>query len=584
MNPGKKQAGQAADPVGEALRESRGAWLHVGIFSTAVNLLMLTGSIYMLQVYDRVLSSKSIPTLVGVSLIVLAAYALQGFLDAMRLRILVRIGAAFDQHLFPLVARATMRLPLRGGNLNEAMQPMRDLEAVRNFLSSLGPTALIDMPFLPLFLFGCFLLHPMLGWLAVGGAAVIVLMTFWVEHRSTAIARTLSENGAKQALLVDGGRRNAEVIAAMGMETIHLSRLAQSHQAYVDRNIDLSDVTGGIGSVAKAFRFVLQSAILGVGAYLVIQGEMSGGAMIGSSILIGRALAPIELGIAHWKALGAARTGLKRLRVSLPLLADIAPSVQLPTPKATLSAAGVVAVAPGGSRVLVQGASFEMLAGQAVGIIGPSGAGKSTLARVLAGVWPAARGDIRLDGALLDQWSRDERGRFTGYLPQDVELFDGTIAENIARFDPAPRSEAVLKAATEAGAHSIILAMPDGYDTRIGEGGAALSGGQRQRIALARALYGDPFLLILDEPNSSLDSDGDEALAAAIRSVRQRGGIVVMVTHRPSSLAAVDLVAIMANGRIRAFGPRDEVLNNVMQKPRSQFQPVQAERPTRIAV
>jgi ATP-binding cassette subfamily C protein len=554
------------DPVGRAFRKVRADWIHVSAFSAVVNLLMLTGSLYMLQVYDRVLASRSIPTLIALSFIAVAAFVLQGALDAFRLKLLSRIGAKVDRDLAPLAARAAVTLPLKGAKPAEALQPMRDLDALRGFLGSLGPTALIDMPFMPLFLAACFLLHPLLGWLALGGGVVILCLTWVTDRRSAGPTRAIMMSAAERGGLAESGRRNAEAIRALGMNAAFDNRFARAHADHVKDGLDLSDAANGIGAYAKVVRFVLQSAVLGLGAFLVVRGELGPGAMIAASILTSRALAPIELAVAHWKGLVAARQAYQRLKLLSPHLVASDKSIALPKPYKNLLVSDVAATAPGSQHVIVQGVSFEMKAGQVLGLIGPSGSGKSTLARALVGVWPLARGAIRLDGARLDQWEPDQLGRAMGYLPQDVELFDGTVAENIARFDPDISSDAVLKAATVAGAHEMIVALSEGYDTVIGERGAALSGGQRQRIALARALYGDPFMVVLDEPNASLDNEGDEALTEAIRTVKSRSGICVVITHRPSGLFAVDLVGAMAQGRLQAFGPRDEVLQKVMRR------------------
>ena len=550
--------------VDSALVRTRGAWLHVGVFSSIVNTLMLTGSLYMIQVYDRVLASRSVPTLVGLSLLALAAFTLQGVLDALRLRVLGRIGAIVDAELAPAVARAGVVLPLRGLGPAEALQPIRDLDAVRAFLSGLGPTALLDMPFMPVFLFGCYLLHPWLGAMALAGALIVLGLTYWTERLSRPPMAVLGKAAGERTVLMDAGRANAEVIAAMGMGQAYHARVLEAHDRVVGGTLMLGQATGGVAAMAKTVRFILQSASLGLGAYLVILGELSPGAMIGTSILMSRALAPIELAVANWKGFVAAREGLARLRRVLPLLAEPSQAVDLPLPSRTVDVRDVIVVAPGTQKPILQGVSLALKAGQAVGLIGPSGSGKSTLARALVGVWPAARGEIRMDGALIGQWSRARLGTAIGYLPQDVELFDGTIADNISRFTATGDSEAVLHAARLAGAHEMIVSYPEGYTTRIGEGGMALSGGQRQRIALARALYGDPFLVVLDEPNSSLDAEGNEALTRAVRTVKARGGVVVVITHRAAGLAAVDLVGAMTGGRMQAFGLRDEVLKAVM--------------------
>jgi ATP-binding cassette subfamily C protein len=556
------------DPVRAALAETRNAWLHVGIFSSVVNLLMLTGSFYMMQVFDRVLASQSITTLVVISLIALMAYALQCMLDTYRMRILARIGAIVDDALFARVAQASVRLPIRGIPAGDVLQPMRDLEALRTFLSGLGPTALLDMPFLPLFLAGCFLLHPVIGWCAVIGGGVIVLLTMVIERRSAALGEQIIRAATENGSIVEAGRRNAEVIAAMGMESTHVARLSAAHRAQVDHTLQLSDVTGVVGNVAKTFRLVLQSAILGAGALLIIWGEMSAGATLAASILVGRALAPVELAVAHWKGFVQARQGYARLSILLRELDEPKRSIALPRPSRQLEIADVAVAAPRTQRLLVAQASFSMQAGQVAGLIGPSGSGKSTLARALVGIWPPARGTIKLDGTSIHQWERETLGQFIGYLPQDVELFDGTVAQNIARFDPDMSSEAVIHAARMAAAHDMILNLPDGYETEVREAGMALSGGQRQRIGLARALYRDPFLVVLDEPNANLDTAGDEALSGAIRAIRARGGITIIITHRRSGLAGVDFIGVLAAGRLQYFGPRQGILDRMEGNPR----------------
>jgi ATP-binding cassette, subfamily C, bacterial PrsD len=556
--------GRRTGIITTAWRATRGHWFHVSLFSTLVNILMLTGSLYMLQVYDRVLASRSVPTLVVLSVITIAAFVLQGVLDAMRLKLLGRIGATVDGHLAPVAAQAAIQFPLKGAKPHEALQPLRDVDSVRTFLSSIGPTALIDMPFMPLFLAACFLLHPWLGWLGVAGAVIIVALTLWTERASKAPGMALMQSMVARGALVEAGRRNAEVIAGLGMARSFQQQFEASHGRQVGDGLALTDSTSTLSSTAKTIRFVLQSAVLGLGAFLVIRGEMTAGAMIAASILTSRALAPIEIAVAHWKAFVAARQGWQRLQRSLPLVRAGGKSVALPAPATSLALQDVTVVAPGTQRAILQGISFQLAAGQAVGLIGPSGSGKSTLARTLVGAWPATRGAIRLDGALLSQWDVTELGRSLGYLPQDIELFDGTIAQNIARFDPSASTEAILSAARQAGAHELIVSFPDGYETRVGEGGVQLSGGQRQRIALARALYGDPFLVVLDEPNANLDTAGDEALTQAILSVRRRGGIAVVITHRPSGLAGVDVVGALAEGRLAAFGPREQVLQKIL--------------------
>ncbi|WP_439499514.1 type I secretion system permease/ATPase [Bosea sp. (in: a-proteobacteria)] len=558
---------RSASIVASALASCRGAFLAVGVFSGLINLLMLSGSFYMLQVYDRVLSSRSVATLVGLSLLLLAAYALQGFLDAIRVRMLARIGARFDEQVSPSAFAAAQKLPLLGLRADQAMQPIRDLDQARGFLASLGPTALFDMPWMPLFFAGCFLLHPWLGWLAIGGGIVILLLTFLTELGSREATTAQMTSGLARHTLVEASRRNAEALTAMGMGGAFQAKWRDANLRHIRDWLAGADATSGIGAFAKVFRMVLQSAVLGLGAYLVMQGELSGGAMIAASIMTSRALAPIEIAVAHWKGFVAARQGIERLRKVLdaPAFLD-RDRTALPAPRRELSAGGLVVAAPGRQAPILHGVSLKLDAGQGLGIIGPSASGKSTLVRALVGVWRPLKGEVRLDGAALEQWPTQELGRHIGYLPQDIELFDGTVAENIARFEPEASDEAIVAAAQAAGAHDLILKLEKGYDTRIGEDGATLSGGQRQRVGLARALYGDPFLVVLDEPNSNLDHDGDEALTVAVKGIRARGGIVIVVTHRQTAIAGVDQIAVMAEGRIQGFGPKEEILQKVMRR------------------
>jgi len=558
-----------------ALASCRNAFLTVGLFSAVVNVLMLTGSIYMLQVYDRVIPSRSIPTLVSLSIIVVAIYALQGVFDWLRQRILTRVGAALDRALWERVISTILRAPLRAGGARSGPQLAQDLDSVRGFLSGLGPTTLFDLPWMPLYLAGCFLLHPYLGWALVGGAVTLFGIALLTEIRTRGPTREASRSAAARSTQLEAGRRNAEVVAALGFERRLIARIAAANDEHIAAQQRNADIAGALGTLSKTLRFVLQSALLGIGAWLVIEGQASSGVMIAASIMGSRALAPVELAISIWRPFLGARQAWQRLRAALSSTDD-EPSAIAPEPaRCKLTVDQIFVAAPGGTKAIVQNVSFQLEAGQAVGIIGPSAAGKSTLARALVGIWPAARGEIRLDGATLDQWPAEIRGGMIGYLPQDVELFEGTVAENIARFDPEMDAPAVIAAAQAAGAYEMILNLPKGFEMRIGEAGAILSGGQRQRVALARALYKDPFMVVLDEPNASLDAEGDAALAQAIRRVRERGGIAIIVAHRPAALASVDLVLTLANGQVQAFGPKDEVLRKALaaQYPASQVPP-----------
>jgi len=552
--------------LGDALRACRSAFIGVGVMSCMINLLYLTGSIFMLEIYDRVLPSRSIPTLVGLVILAGGLYIAQGALDLIRGRILVRIGTSLDEALNARVFETVVRLPLMVGGRNEGLQPLRDLDNVRSFLSSMGPGAFFDLPWLPFYLAICFAFHVMIGLTALVGAVILVTLTVATEFMSREPAREAMGLAARRNDLAATSRRNAEVLVAMGMSGRLTRRWSAANEKYLAGNQRASDVAGGLGAIAKVMRMTLQSAVLAVGAYLVIHQEATAGIIIAGSILSARALAPVDLAIAHWKSFVAARQSwhrLNRLLESLP--AQSAPT-QLQDPSKRLSVEGVSIVPPGDQRVIVQDVTFALEAGTGLGVIGPSGSGKSSLVRALVGVWQPVRGKVRLDGAALDQWSSDALGRHLGYLPQDVELFAGSVAQNICRFDPEAGSAAIIAAAKEAGVHEMIIKMRDGYDTQIGEQGTALSAGQAQRVALARALYGDPFLIVLDEPNSNLDTEGDEALTRAVRSARERGAIVVVVAHRPIGIEAVDQLLVLRDGRMQAFGPKDQVLGQVLQR------------------
>ena len=402
--------------------------------------------------------------------------------------------------------------------------------------------------------------HPLIGLVAALGALILFALTLVTEILARRPAREAVEHGVRRSLLAEAARRNAEVLRAMGFGSRIAALWGEANEKYIESHRRTFDVGGGLGSLSKVLRLVLQSGVLGVGAYLVIQGEATAGIIIASAILVSRALAPVELAIANWRVFLAARHAWKRLAGVLRDMPQAAPQHKLPPPHASLSVESASAVPPGSDRLVVHEVSFRLAAGTVLGIIGPSASGKSSLARLLVGVWQPVRGKIRLDGAALDQWHPDDLGCHIGYLPQDIELFAGTVAENISRFDNAPDPHSVIGAATAAGVHEMILRLPQGYDTPIGESGNVLSAGQRQRVALARALYGEPFLLVLDEPNSNLDADGEEALARALHGVRARGGIAIVIAHRANALAATDTILVLNNGRMQEFGPKESVL------------------------
>ncbi len=551
--------------LGDALRACRTAFIGVGIMSCMINLLYLTGSLFMLEVYDRVLPSRSIPTLIGLIILASGLYIAQGILDLIRGRILGRVGTSLDEALNARIFDIVVRLPLTVGSRNEGLQPLRDLDNVRSFLGGMGPGAFFDLPWLPFYLAICFAFHPLIGVTALVGAIILVTLTVLTEFLSRTPAREAMGLAARRNDLAASSRRNAEVMVAMGMAGRLTRRWGEANQSYLDGNQRASDVAGGLGAVAKVLRMMLQSAVLAVGAYLVIHQEATAGIIIAGSILSARALAPVDLAIAHWKSFVAARQSWHRLNRLLESVPARAVPTRLQSPSSRLSVEAVTIVPPGDQRVVVQDVTFSLAAGNGLGVIGPSGSGKSSLVRALVGVWQPARGKVRIDGAALDQWSPDVLGRHIGYLPQDVELFAGTVAQNICRFDSAATSEAIIAAAKEAGVHEMIIKMREGYDTAVGEQGAALSAGQAQRVALARALYGDPFLIVLDEPNSNLDTEGDEALTRAIRSARERGAIVVVVAHRPIGIEAVDQLLVLRDGRMQAFGSKETVLGQVLQ-------------------
>lgn len=552
-----------------ALSSSRSAFFSVAVFSVISNILMLTGALFMLQVYDRVLPSHSLPTLVGLAILAVFLYSVQGILDLIRGRILIRIGATLDEKLNSRVYDVIVGLPSKTKQNGDGLGPLRDFDNIRTFFSSAGFTALFDLPWLPLYLSIIFAFHTTLGLTALIGAIVLIFMTLLTEllmRKPTRLAATLavSRNG-----FVDASRRNSEVLKAMGMARRMALRWGEVNRKYAVSQQHANDIAVGFGSVSKVLRIMLQSAMLAVGAYLVINQEATAGIIIAGSILAARALAPVDMAIANWKGFVAARQSWFRLRKLLELLPLQQTPMALPAPCKTLSVDHVSAMPPGASKLVLKDVHLTIPCGHGLGIIGPSASGKSSLIRLIVGTWEAARGQIRLDGATLSHWSPEALGRHIGYVPQDVELFSGTIAQNIARFETDATAESIIAAAQAAGVHELIVSsFSDGYETEIGEFAENLSAGQRQRIALARALYGDPFLVVLDEPNSNLDADGEAALTDAILSVRARGGIVVVAAHRPSALAGVDLILALANGRVVSFGPKEKVLGNIL-RPRT---------------
>ena len=460
---------------------------------------------------------------------------------------------------------AIVRLPLKLGVRSEGAQPIRDLDTVRGFLSGTGPIALFDLPWLPVYLGICFLFHTYIGLAALGGAIILVALTLLTEMLTRRPTRSATQFAAARNTLMEASRRNAEAITAMGMTARIAQHWSDLNRNYVASAARASDVAGGLGAMSKVLRMMLQSALLAVGAWLVIHQESTSGIIIAGSILGSRALAPVDLAIANWRGFVAARQSWSRLSHLFTHLPPQVAPMALQPPAKTLVVQNAAVAPPGEQKLVCQDVNFSLTAGKALGVIGPTASGKSSLARLLVGVWTPARGSVRIDGATLDQWSPEALGRHVGYLPQDVELFSGTVAQNIARFEEPPDAEAVIAAAQAAGVHELIINLGAGYETNVGDHGNALSAGQAQRIALARALYRDPFLVVLDEPNSNLDAEGDEALTRAILGVRARGGIAVVVAHRPSAIAGADYILVMAKGRQQQFGPKEEILNRAIQ-------------------
>jgi ATP-binding cassette, subfamily C, bacterial len=555
--------------LARARSESRGYFAAVAIFSAFVNFLALTGPLFMLQVYDRVLGGRSVETLGVLVALVIFLFAIMGVLDLVRARVMARVAARFQARLEARVFDAALRRSTETGS-GAAADPaaaaaLRDLEAVQRFLSSPILLALFDLPFAPFFLLAVYLFHPWLGGLAVVGGAVLVVTALLNQQMTQLPLKTAHGAALGAERLADQLREEAEMIEALGMRGAGFRRWRRARAQALAQSISASDTGSSFSVFTRTFRLFLQSAMLAMGAWLVLRGELSAGVMIASSILMGRALAPVEQIVGGWPMVARAREGWQRLAGLLGRTPPAEAPMALPRPRARLEVHQVSIVPPGQSVATLRLLSFRLDPGQALGVIGPSGAGKTTLARALCGVWRPAGGQIRLDGATLEQYAPDVLGGLIGYLPQRVTLFEGTIAENIARLTENADPAAVVAAAKRADAHQMILALPQGYGTRVSAGGGQLSGGQIQRIGLARALFGDPVLLVLDEPNSNLDNDGTLALNAAIRSVKAAGGGVLIMAHRPAAIAECDLLLVLDGGMRRAFGPRDEVMRAMLQ-------------------
>lgn len=562
-------------PVGEVLKQAKSAFIGVGVFSFFVNLLMLTGPIYMLQVYDRVLMSRSMTTLISISVAMLALYFFMGLFDFWRSRVLVRVAEQFESTMNEKTFSAWLRQTTGGGDAARS-QPMSDIGTMRQFLSGPAPGAFFDMPWAPLFIVLIFFLHWTLGVLAVIGSAIIFISAFISSRRTEKPMMESMKLRRAEQIFAGTAQRNAEAIEAMGMSGNIQARWSQYNSEGARETKTAADLTGGASSFTKSFRMFLQSAMLGAGGALAVMQIISPGAMIAGSIILGRALAPVQMLIGQWRNVGQARDAFRRLNEFHDREAAVAPSTELPSPTGALSVEGVTAAPPGGTKAVLTNLNFALTPGQALGVIGPSASGKSTLARLLVGVWMPQRGAVRLDGATFEQWDRQVVGRHIGYLPQSVELFDGTISENIARFDPQKTDAAVVAAAQWAGVHKLILGLPQGYETRVGIGQTILSGGQTQRVGLARALYNQPKLVVLDEPNSNLDQEGDRALTNAILHARKLGTTLIVMAHRSSAIAAVDLILSLKDGQQIAFGTKEDILaamRGAVKKPQAAHAP-----------
>lgn len=560
-----------AGELGSTMRRYRGALIAVAALSALLNVLVLSGSFYLLAIYDSVLPSHSIPTLIGLFLLVTLAYGFQGLFEHGRAKLLASIGAQLERQLSSRVQRAMADLARYSGRTSgDGLGPMRDLDQVRNFLTGTGPAALIDLPWILFFLIVLGLLHYWLGLFALIGALILIAITALTHRIGREPTRDLARLTAERSAGAETALRHAEVLSVLGMRGAMERRWDEINQGYLAAQDRLATAAGKLGSAAKVFRLFLQSAILTVGALLVIDGKASGGIIFAASLLFGRALAPVDMAIANWRGFTAARDSWQRLNHLLATIpASTARDVSLPRPARELEVTGLQIGAPGQGEAVVNNVSFALEAGSVLGVIGPSGAGKSSLIRTIVGAWPPRRGEVRLDGAAIGQWDPERLGRAIGYLPQEVELFDGTIAENIARFEPEADSAAIIAAARSASVHELIVRLPEGYGTPVGHGGAWLSAGQRQRIGLARALFGNPFLLVLDEPNSNLDQEGDLALDQVITARRESGCIVIVVAHRPAILAQTSHIVLLRNGRMEGFGPRDELLLPLLQRSES---------------
>jgi len=566
----KKQLFSAGNEIQQVLQTLKRTFFTVGAFSAVTNLLMLAPSLYMLQVYDRVLSSRNEFTLLMLTILLLGAFLVIALIEMLRSFVLIRVGARFDMELNKRVYSAAFEQNLKraGGNAGQALS---DLTNVRQFLTGNALIAFCDAPWFPIYLAVIFMFEPVLGLLALGGTVILIALAFLNEHivkKPLSEANTLS---IAASTLATNNLRNAEVIESMGMLGNLRGRWFKLHGRFLHLQADASQKAGMVQAATKFVQLSLQSLVLGLGALLVLEGKMTPGMMIAASILAGRTFAPVQQLIGVWKSVAGTRSSYERLTALLEKNPQRQAGMDLPKPVGQLAVESVAAAPPGSQVTVLRNVSFGISPGDVLGVIGPSGCGKSTLARLMVGVWPAFAGKVRLDGADIYQWNKDQLGPHLGYLPQDIELFGGTVSDNIARFGEVD-AEKVVEAAKRAGVHDMILHLPKGYDTPLGDGGAGLSGGQKQRLGLARAMYGDPSLIVLDEPNSNLDDVGEQALLVAINDLRQRGKTIVLITHRMSAISITNKLLLLRDGVVEMFGPTNAVLQALQQNQQKQVE------------
>jgi len=564
--------------VALALASFKKTFRNIGVFSAVINMLMLMPAIYMLQLYDSVLTSRNEMTLLMLTLIMLGAYVFMGALEYVRTFVLIRVGAQLDMKLNRRVYTAAFEASLKHGDTN-AGQALKDLTNIRQFLTGNALFAFFDAPWFPIYLFVIFMFHPALGVFALCGTTILIILAYInekISHQPLADANSVAVASTN---LATNNLRNAEVIEAMGMLPNLQSRWYQLHSRFLNLQAEASEKSGIVTALSKSSTVALQSLMLGLGALLVLDNSITPGMMIAGSILLGRAIAPVQLLISVWRQIGGTRSAYERLVKLLDDNPARKAGMALPKPQGQITVENVTAAPPGSKIPVIKGLSFALPAGEILGIIGPSGSGKSTLARLLVGVWPAAAGKVRLDGADVYLWNKDELGPHVGYLPQDIELFAGSVSENIARFGEV-HAEKVILAAKRAGVHEMILNMPEGYDTQLGDGGAGLSGGQKQRLGLARAMYDDPSLIVLDEPNSNLDDTGEQALLAAIIDLRKRGKTIVLITHRTSILSATNKLLLLHDGTAKIYGPTQQVIEALTKQQQAQLAQKKENTPT----